>query len=131
MMNKQQALKMVMKHNFTSILNEQESVEQSNFMITFYNKGVVDEYIGEFLMDTWQVLKDDPNVNVYVPTDIIAMFLRAVSMTWDEFDKFEIQTDNDTFTFTIDGFTRNGYNTARRNKRPKKQNKKKPKRHKK
>jgi len=95
-MNKQQALKLALSSGVIARLPETtEGIE-----IDFVRVGKHEEYYAEELMPTWQVLGADKNVEVYIKSDFITIFIKALSLTWDDFENVTISTDKDEFMFS-------------------------------
>ena len=95
-MNKQQALKLAFSGNVVGLFPE----TINSIVIDFKRGDNHEKYESDDLVDKSHVLADDNTVDVYVPSDFIIMFIKAVSLTWDNFDDVIIIIDNnDIFNF--------------------------------
>ena len=95
-MNKQQALKLA----FSSPVAAQLPETTESIAIDFVKDKIHHEFYAEELMDTWQVLREDESVSVYIPSDFITIFMKALFLGPDDFDDVEITLDNDSFLFS-------------------------------
>jgi hypothetical protein len=119
-MNKQQALKMAFSNDvITQIPDTMNSI-----VLDFVRGDKHEKYESDDLVEKSHVLTKDESIEVYVPSDFIIMFIKAVSLTWDDFDDVTIFIDDKdylTFTFseTLANYPEDYKNLAKHRKRQK------------